>query len=90
MPRIPTLAGVLNPIDNLLDLATSALYGGNGQNAIVSGQGMINPTPVREQLLRQSQDRRVGCGQDDSMPNIPTVSINVAQHDIELEKQRMM
>ena len=90
MPKIPTLAGILNPIDNLLDLATSALYGGNGQKAIVSGQGMINPTPVREQLLRQSQDKRGGCGQDDSMPNIPTVSIGVAQHDIELEKQRMM
>ena len=31
MPKIPTLSvGVLNPIDNVLDLATSALYGGNG------------------------------------------------------------
>ena len=50
MPKIPTLsAGVLsNPIDNVLDIATSVLYGGQGQNALTNAQGMINPTPVRE------------------------------------------
>ena len=77
MPKIPVMPrGLINPVDNVLDLATSALYGGNGQTAIA--KGMMNMSPVNEQSMRKSRDTRLGCGQDDSMPNIPTVSIGVA------------
>ena len=52
-------------------------------------KSMLN-APVREQDLRKSQDPKAGAGQDDSLPVIPSMSIGVAQHDMELEKQRMM
>ena len=50
---------------------------------------LINP-PVREIGLRMSGDFRAGQGQDDSLPNVPTMSIEAAQHDIQLETQKMM
>lgn len=42
--------------------------------------------PVNEQTLRKSHDPKAGQGQDDSIPNIPSMSIDVA----ELEKQRLL
>ena len=56
MPKIPVMPhGLFNAVDNVLDLATSALYGGNGQSAIAKG-GMMNISPVAEQSMRKSQD----------------------------------
>ena len=90
MPKIPTLAAAMNPIDNVMDIATSVLYGGGANNGMGLATGMLNMGPVNEQSMRKSMDPKAGIGQDDSMPNIPSVSIGVAQHDMELEKQRMI
>ena len=65
------------------------MYGGSGQtNALSMANSVIQASirnetafnshvdvPVHEQVLRRSNDYRAGHGQDDPIPNLPTMSI---------------
>ena len=63
------------------------MYGGSGQtNASLMANSVIQASlanePVNEQVLRRSNDYRAGHGQDDPIPNLPTMSIAAAQADV--------
>ena len=62
------------------------MYGGSGHtNASLMANSLVQSladVPVHEQVLRKSHDSRAGHGQDDPIPNLPTMSIAAAQADV--------
>ena len=92
-----------NSINSMTLSPDTTLQRGDQPNFLFEGTGQTNASlmansvaqsladiPVHEQVLRKSNDFRAGHGQDDPIPNLPTMSIQAAQADVLQEQQRLM